>query len=1163
MKTRWLGNAYILALSLALFCWPATAPAQYSLTTVATPLSPDPINTGPGPTTGGGGLVVNGGSDYQWVAAQFTLTNPAAITQVQGWFSPQIGKPGTPCNSPCTVNVVIRANNNTYPTEPIPGGVIWSQTYTVTPPTTNSAWITFSNYEAVLAAGTYWVAFEPPVNSGFDVGFIGPGSGTGTGVTLLPQTSYAWYARGNGGYINFVNGPQNPPDTLSALTVSGYSLGTDSGSPLIVSGTFARTVTQGSIFNYNCGQNLSPVGNVGQTDALQWNICPGVYSASAYGTITANPNTYQGNILEAGAYSATGPNGSSGAGRGIVFSTYMNTTGSDIPNVQVNAILNGSITGASSNSPVSVAGAIYVFDTVYFTSFINSVVPNSSLLGYFLLGGNNVVVGEVNPDYANLGQSIFQSKYVDNSWDNNTQLVVCESDSCLQGYEVSTQGFDLPADAFFTVMFDVSASSQGPTSGQTTSIGDFLSTLEADPKYFFTDGTPTAQYPYGTPITGIVGPLTAAAVPATPVNISLSPSSQSTPVGSTTTVTATVTDANNNPVPDAIVRFSITSGPHAGFSMPVGTGDGTATLPNGSLIPVGSAIFNYTDTLGTGGMDSISATVGGISAPTSAQVTWTTPGPPYNITLSPPSTSISLGNSQIYTAAATDFFGNSIMGDVSGELTFTISPDGSCTFTTVETCTPTATGPHQVMATFTYPVSGVVVPAITPASLTVGSGSTPVTATAPSGTYVYGAAPALASLSPTFSQSVTLTTLASCTAMPMGSYTYPAAGTYTINCSGEAATNYTFTNNPGTITITPEPVTITASNTSMTYGGTAPTPTAAYAYGTVSGSASAPAGLTGTTCSSTANSTTPVGTDSGANTCSGATGSNYAITYAAGNVTVSAEPVTVTASNTTMTYGGTAPTPSALYTYGSVTRSATAPAGLTAPTCSTTANSTTPVGTDSGANTCSGASGSNYSISYASGSVTVSAEPVTITASNTSMTQGSTPPIPTPEYTYGSVTLSATAPTGLTGTTCSTTATNMTPVGTDTGANTCSGASGSNYSITYVAGNVVVNPAGQTPTFTITPEPAAETVTRGVVGGFLLKLQSVDGFDANVKLSCSGGPAGSYCVDLPMTVKVNGTDYAVSGILFPKNSNPGTYVITFTGVSGSLTVKATATFTVK
>jgi hypothetical protein len=45
-------------------------------------------------------------------------------------------------------------------------------------------------------------------------------------------------------------------------------------------------------------------------------------------------------------------------------------------------------------------------------------------------------------------------------------------------------------------------------------------------------------------------------------------------------------------------------------------------------------------------------------------------------------------------------------------------------------------------------------------------------------------------------------------------------------------------------------------------------------------------------------------------------------------------------------------------------------------------------------------------------------------------------------------------------------------------------------------------------------------------------------------------------------VNVHGTAYAVSGMLFPKNTNPGTYVVTFTGVSGSLTHTATAKLTV-
>ncbi len=99
--------------------------------------------------------------------------------------------------------------------------------------------------------------------------------------------------------------------------------------------------------------------------------------------------------------------------------------------------------------------------------------------------------------------------------------------------------------------------------------------------------------------------------------------------------------------------------------------------------------------------------------------------------------------------------------------------------------------------------------------------------------------------------------------------------------------------------------------------------------------------------------------------------------------------------------------------------------------------------------------------------------------------------------------------------------------------------------------------------FTITPEPPAEIAYRGQLAAFLLVLKSANGFNANVSLSCSGGPAGARCADLPQTVRVNGTAYAVSGMLFPKNTTPGVYTITFTGISGSLTNTANAKFTVK
>jgi hypothetical protein len=99
--------------------------------------------------------------------------------------------------------------------------------------------------------------------------------------------------------------------------------------------------------------------------------------------------------------------------------------------------------------------------------------------------------------------------------------------------------------------------------------------------------------------------------------------------------------------------------------------------------------------------------------------------------------------------------------------------------------------------------------------------------------------------------------------------------------------------------------------------------------------------------------------------------------------------------------------------------------------------------------------------------------------------------------------------------------------------------------------------------FTITPIPASETVTRGDIAAFVLELNSVNGFKGNVNLACSSLPTGSYCVDFPQTVYLTKQALAVSGVMFPKTTPPGTYTITFTGTSGSIVVKATAKFTVE
>ena len=101
--------------------------------------------------------------------------------------------------------------------------------------------------------------------------------------------------------------------------------------------------------------------------------------------------------------------------------------------------------------------------------------------------------------------------------------------------------------------------------------------------------------------------------------------------------------------------------------------------------------------------------------------------------------------------------------------------------------------------------------------------------------------------------------------------------------------------------------------------------------------------------------------------------------------------------------------------------------------------------------------------------------------------------------------------------------------------------------------------------FNLIATPNSETIHRGVLAAFLLQAQSVNGFSGSVKITCSGAPSPSVCGTLPQTLKLqpNKTVLAISGILFPKNTAPGTYTLTFTGTSGSITATATAQFKVQ
>jgi len=265
--------------------------------------------------------------------------------------------------------------------------------------------------------------------------------------------------------------------------------------------------------------------------------------------------------------------------------------------------------------------------------------------------------------------------------------------------------------------------------------------------------------------------------------------------------------------------------------------------------------------------------------------------------------------------------------------------------------------------------------------------------------------------------------------------------------------------------VTNDPIDVAVSG-SQTYGGTP----------SFAGSDTPPPGTsvdtTGLSCtditpSTTISPTLPTGTDTvlgpscGGATLSGTNAADYAIVYtsAANDFAVNPAQVTVAVSGS-QTYGGTpsfagsAPPQTGI----TVNTSGVSCTGVGSSTISPTlsAGSDTLVASSCGGATLSGSTAGDYAIAYTSSAndFAVNPAPLTITASSPTSTYGS-PPTVTALYSgfknsdSGS-SLSAQP-------ICSTTAISSSPP--TTYPSSCSGAADSNYTISYVAGAVTVNPA--------------------------------------------------------------------------------------------------------
>ncbi len=376
------------------------------------------------------------------------------------------------------------------------------------------------------------------------------------------------------------------------------------------------------------------------------------------------------------------------------------------------------------------------------------------------------------------------------------------------------------------------------------------------------------------------------------------------------------------------LTYAIQSQPLNG-TLSVVSGNSVTYTPNSGFSGLDSFTFNLTDTSNSAGpLTGAVATVNLVVSATGITpvLTMTCPAVTYD------------SNSHGCTAALTPF--------VAGATN--IRYNGSATV-------PKAAG--------SYPVSGSF----------VSSGSSAQNASATGVLVISQATPTLSVLCPSLSftgspQGCTASVAGIGSAVPSGAIgiTYNGSstpptngGTYAVLASFTSSDpNYTNATVTSSLTINEPSVTITANNQTVTYGGALPTFT--YAV-----SPSIPL-QTYPVCTSSATGASSVGAYAGAITCSGAAKVGVLFTYVPGSMTVLPAAATVTANNQTMVAGAAVPT----LTYS------TTPSGLTfttAPKCTTTATSSSPAGTYP--ISCAGAVASNYNLSYAGGTMTVSVAP--------------------------------------------------------------------------------------------------------------------------------------------------------------------------------------------
>ena len=292
------------------------------------------------------------------------------------------------------------------------------------------------------------------------------------------------------------------------------------------------------------------------------------------------------------------------------------------------------------------------------------------------------------------------------------------------------------------------------------------------------------------------------------------------------------------------------------------------------------------------------------------------------------------------------------------------------------------------------------------------------------------------------------------------------AGTYpiSVDLSRLSATNYSLTTGNGTLTVTKALLTVKADNQTRAYGAANPTLTYSVS-GFVNGDTASV--ISGTPAlATTATTSSPAGTYPISIDVSRLSATNYSFTTSNGTLTVTKAMLTVKADNQTRTYGAANPT--FTYSVSGFVNGDTASVIGGAPALSTSATTSSAVGTYAITASVGSLTATSYSFTTSNGTLTINKAALSVKADDKSKVFGAS--LPAFTVTYAGFVNGETAAV-LSGTlNVSTTATANSPAGVYP--ITVGGLSATNYNVSFASGALTVTAAGSRPVLTANNNPA-------------------------------------------------------------------------------------------